>query len=119
MTSSEMLAADRGIAVTTTVATHEPRDLDILCGKETKDRNHKGVKCFRICVDRYRKRYQEANNKHKRGEITKEMYLTISQANIRVLKFNDELNGWVEISSKEARDKITRKLKDESRDLER
>jgi hypothetical protein len=106
MTSPEMLAKETGIGT----VTHEPRELDILCGKETRARNHKGSKCFRIFVDRNRKRYQEANNKHKRGEITKEMYLTITQANIRFLKFSEEQNGWVEISSTEARDKITHAL---------
>ena len=103
-----MLAADTVVSSSGT-ATLEPRELDILVGKETKARQHKGSKCFRIFVDRYRRRWKEANNKHKRAEITKEMYLTINQANVRFLRFSETLKGWVEISSTEARDKITRK----------
>lgn len=37
--------------------------------------------------------------------------MTITQANIRFLKFSDSRNGWVEISSTEARDKITHALR--------
>ncbi|CAB9497620.1 expressed unknown protein [Seminavis robusta] len=89
----------------------EPRELDILVGKETRARNHKGSRCFRLFVESYRRRYQDAKNKHKRASITREMYDTITQASIRFLKFNDERKGWEEITSTEARDKITHALR--------
>jgi len=86
-------------------------ELDILCGKETAARKHKGSLYFKAFVQSYVERYTEAKGKHKRGAITQEMYERITQANIRFLRFNPDKNGWEEMTSTAARDKITHALK--------
>ena len=89
----------------------EPRELDILVGKSTQCRRHKGSRCFALFVASYTQRYQEAKNKHKKGEITYEMYATITKASYRFLRFDESKNGWIEVTSTEARDKITHAIK--------
>lgn len=89
----------------------EPRELDILVGKSTQCRRHKGSKCFALFVASYTQRYQEATNKHKKGELTYEMYAIITKASYRFLRFDESKNGWIEVTSTEARDKITHAIK--------
>jgi hypothetical protein len=89
----------------------EPRELDIIVGKEQKCRTHKGSLYFRAFVESYRQRYQDAKTKQLRTAISKEMYDVITQASCRFLKFNEQANGWQEICETASLDKITHALR--------
>ena len=95
----------------TTTIISDPKELDILVGKETRCRTHKGSLYFRAFVESYRQRYQDAPTKQLRTCISKEMYDIITQASCRFLKYNESLRGWEEINETASLDKITHALR--------
>ena len=71
----------------------EPLPLDVLCGKSRRCISHEGTRVFRVVIERYRMKYQEAKSKQERMDITKEIVASIGQK-ARFLKFNRTLRRW-------------------------
>lgn len=86
-------------------------DDDVLCGKNKECLEHPGSKSFREVVDRYVERYQQADSKYMKMEITKEIYQHLSQQSSRFLKFNSKTGMWQELTSSAVRDKIGHALR--------
>ena len=89
----------------------DPREEDILCGKEKKMVSWPGSLNFRAIIDKYACKYQEAVTKQEKMNVTKEIYDNLGAQNSRFLKFNAKANGWEELSSLLARDKISHALR--------
>lgn len=95
---------------------NEIRSEDILCGKKKHEVNHPGSKNFRAVIEDYAPKYQTAITKQEKMAVTKEIYDSLSNQNSRFLKYSNDLQGWEEISSLLARDKISHALRFANRD---
>lgn len=89
----------------------ETREEDILCGKEKHCVSHPGSLNFRAVIDKYASKYQEAVTKQEKMNVTKEIYDSLGTQNSRFLKYNAKAEGWEELSSLLARDKISHALR--------
>lgn len=89
----------------------DPGKEDILCGKEKHCVSHPGSLNFRAVIDKYASKYQEAVTKQEKMNVTKEIYDNLGAQKSRFLKFNAEADGWEELSSLLARDKISHALR--------
>lgn len=88
-----------------------PQEDDVLCGKNKECLEHPGSKSFREVVDRYVERYQQADSKYMKMEITKEIYTHLSEQSSRFLKYNSKTGLWQELTSSAVRDKIGHALR--------
>merc|ERR1712232_716119 len=66
---------------------------------------------FRAVIDKYASKYQEAVTKQEKMNVTKEIYDSLGSQNSRFLKYNAKAEGWEELSSLLARDKISHALR--------
>jgi hypothetical protein len=89
----------------------QPHSNDILCGKNKECIEHPGSKDFRDAIERYVSRYQAADSKYMKMEITKQIYQDLSQQSKRFLKFNTKEGVWQELNSSSVRDKIGHALR--------
>ncbi|CAB9497557.1 expressed unknown protein [Seminavis robusta] len=89
----------------------EPMPMDVLCGKSRKCISHEGTRLFRIVIDQYREKYQNAKSKQERMDITKEIVASIGRKGARFLKYNSSMQCWENIGTLAARDKCSHALR--------
>lgn len=89
----------------------KPTQNDILCGKEKQCLRHPGSRRFREVIESYHERYRNTNRKGDKMNLTKEILAALSRSSARFLKFNNEANGWEELTEIAARDKISHALR--------
>lgn len=87
-----------------------PTDDDILCGKEKSCIQAPGSIRFRNIINSYAKKYDQAQSKFEKMSLTRQIFDLVSQTS-RFLKFNEDEQGWEEISAQAARDKIGHSLR--------
>ncbi|CAB9515313.1 expressed unknown protein [Seminavis robusta] len=88
----------------------EPRPLDVLCGKTRECLVHPGSIRFRKVIESYADRYDRSEGKFSKTELTRDIYIEISQTS-RFLKYNKVAGGWQELAHSVARDKIGHALR--------
>ena len=81
------------------------------CGKEKGCVCHPGSQNFRAVIDQFAPKYQEAITKQEKMSVTKEIYDKLGSQNSRFLKYNSKAEGWEELTSLLARDKISHALR--------
>ncbi|EEC44899.1 predicted protein [Phaeodactylum tricornutum CCAP 1055/1] len=89
----------------------DPRDNDILCGKDKTFAKHTGNRIFRSLIESNITRYTNSASKQQKMKITKDIVATMQVKNgARFLKQLD--NGdWQEITNEAARDKVSHALR--------
>lgn len=95
------------------------KESDVICGKGKAYTSHAGSRRFRNAIESYRQKYHEANTKQDKMKITKEIYESFCKSSSRFLKWNETLRNWDELTSLEARDKISHALRFANRGLDK
>jgi hypothetical protein len=72
----------------------DPLPADVLCGKSRDCMSHEGTRLFRVTIEQYRDKYQNAKSKLDRMDLTKEIVASIECKGGRFLKFNTTLKCW-------------------------
>ena len=92
----------------------KPSDMDVVCAKDKVYSRHKGNLLFRDRIEATKISYQNAKTKHEKMKITKDFVISMQMKfGSRFLKRHG--TGWVEITSLQARDKVSHALRFASR----
>jgi len=85
---------------------------DVLCGRDKLSFGHCGNKRFRVVIDMYRERYQNATLKEDKTKIIMEIVSLISQSGGRFLKrIEDESDSWCLANHQVTREKVSHALR--------
>jgi len=85
---------------------------DVLCGRDKLSFGHCGNKRFRVVIDMYRERYQNATLKEDKTKIIMEIIKLIAQSGGRFLKrIEDESDSWCLANYQITREKVSHALR--------
>jgi len=84
---------------------------DVLCGRDSHSTAHLGNKRFRSIIQSNCERYQRAEKRAEKTQITNEIIAIICNEGGRFLKFDDKLGCWVQVESAYIKDKISHALR--------
>lgn len=87
----------------------EPKNTDILCGKDKRCIKHEGSRDFRKIIESYTSQYQMAASRQEKMDITKQIFDRLQSR--RFLKFNDDTDMWETLHPLAVRDKIGHALR--------
>lgn len=98
-----------------------PTTFDILLGKDSSIYNHDGNRKFRSIIYSHIDNYMAASNKTSKSKIVHDLHSHLQSSGYRFLrKINDNRgHGFLEIKSREARQKISHALRDGARERQK
>jgi len=97
--------------LTEALAVESVCDQDVLCGRDKHSTDHRGNRRFRAIVQLHSARYQSARRRIEKTEIAREVVATIDEEGGRFIRFDDDLDCWVQLDSVEAHEKVSHALR--------
>jgi hypothetical protein len=88
----------------------QPRSLDVLCGRDREAFNHDGNVHYRFLVENNRERYQTANFREEKTQISQAILDEVLRRG-RFLKFDQATKFWRALSKNDARKKVAHALR--------
>ena len=90
----------------------QPREFDIMCGKDKTLSRHPGNQLFRKTVELAKDRYRTAADNATKSFIFREIIDHLQlENNCRFVKYNKETKSWIELDAAETRDKVGHALR--------
>jgi len=86
-------------------------DNDVLCGRDKHATTHPGNRRFRSIIQSNCERYQMAQKRSEKSQISVEVISAVHEAGGRFLRFDEDLACWVEVQKEDVKDKISHALR--------
>jgi hypothetical protein len=91
----------------------EPRDIDVIFGRERPIFEHPGNRRFRVTIAMHVNRYESAKTRHEKSKVVKAVFSLMRNAGIRFLKpCSEGIIGYYEVDDKMARNKVAHAMRD-------